>query len=139
MARCTAGVLRGGIVFEGPAAGNRFGRLVAINVGGEACTLFGFSGLQLVDPNGAALPTSAQWDLAPGPSLVTLAPNGLAVANLQWGGVPGTGDSQTGDCQPTPAGLKVIPPDETQQFEVPWTFGPVCEQGRIQLSAYYAP
>jgi hypothetical protein len=53
--------------------------------------------------------------------------------------VPGAGDNQTGPCQPEPAGLKLIPPDETEPFEVPWTFGPVCEQGTIFLSAYYGP
>jgi hypothetical protein len=35
-----------------------------------------------------------------------------------------------------PVALRLIPPDETEQFEVPWTYGPVCEGGRIQLSSY---
>src|SRR5947209_14582855 len=81
MARCTAGVLRGAIVVLGAAAGNIYGRLVVFNAGQE-CTLFGFSGLQLVDANGTVLPTNAVWDLPPAPSLVTLPNNGLAVANL---------------------------------------------------------
>jgi hypothetical protein len=138
MARCTAGVLRGAVIEEGAAAGSRFGRLIVINIG-EECTLFGFSGLQLVDANGTVLPTQAVWDLEPGPSLVTLPNRGIAVANLQWGVVTGVGDAQDGPCQPDPSALKLIPPDEAQQFEVPWSFGPVCQQGRIQISAYYAP
>ncbi|TMC05029.1 MAG: DUF4232 domain-containing protein [Chloroflexi bacterium] len=138
MARCTAGVLRGAIVVLGAAAGNIYGRLVVFNAGQE-CTLFGFSGLQLVDANGTVLPTNAVWDLPPAPSLVTLPNNGLAVANLQWGDVPGVGDNQSGPCQPQPATLRIIPPDETQQFNVAWPGGPVCQQGRIQISAYYAP
>jgi hypothetical protein len=35
-----------------------------------------------------------------------------------------------------PVALRLIPPDETEQFEVPWIYGPVCEGGRIQLSFY---
>ena len=138
MARCTAAVLRGAVVLEGAAAGSRYGRLVVINEG-EDCTLYGFSGLQLVDGAGSALPTNAQWDLDPGPSLVTLANRGIAVANLRWTVVNSAGDNQAGDCQPTSAGLELIPPDETEQFEVPWTYGPVCEQGTIHISAYYSP
>jgi Protein of unknown function (DUF4232) len=138
MARCTAGVLRGAVVLEDAAAGSRFGRLVVINERDE-CTLYGFSGLQLVDAQGNALPTQAVWDLDPGPSLVTLPNRRLAVANLRWSVVPGDGDDQDGPCQPEPAGLKLIPPDETEQFEVPWPHGSVCQQGRIHLSAYFEP
>jgi Domain of unknown function (DUF4232) len=138
MARCTAAYLRGAVVLEDEGAGQRYGRLVVINEG-EECTLYGFSGLQLVDGDGIALPTNAQWDLDPGPSLVTLPNRGIAVANLHWTVVPGSGDAQGGDCQPTPAGLELIPPDETEQFEVPWTYGPVCGQGTIHISAYYSP
>ena len=138
MARCTPGVLRGAVVLEDAGAGQRYGRLVVINEG-EACTLYGFSGLQLVDGSGNALPTNARWDLDPGPSLVTLPNRGIAVANLRWGVVNGAGDAQDWPCQPVPAGLELIPPDEFAQFEVPWTYGPVCEQGSIHISAYYAP
>lgn len=138
MARCTAGVLRGAVVLEDEGAGQRFGRLIVINEG-DQCTLFGFSGLQLVDAAGTPLPTSAQWDLAPRPSLVTLPNRGIAVANMRWGVVTSTGDAQDGPCQPNPSGLRLIPPDETQQFEVPWPFGPVCQQGTIHMSAYFAP
>jgi Protein of unknown function (DUF4232) len=138
MTRCTAGELRGAVVLEDAGAGQRHGRLVVINEGGE-CTLFGFSGLQLVGENGENLPTDAQWDLAPEPSLVTLPTGSIAVANMQWTVVTGAGDAQDGPCQPNPVTLKLIPPDETQQFDVPWPYGPVCQGGQIHLSAYYAP
>jgi len=139
MTRCTAGVLRGAVILNDEGAGQRHGLLVVTNVGGGECTLYGFSGLQLVGQDGEALTTQAQWDLEPGPSTVTLPVGGVAAANMRWSVVPGAGDAQNGPCQPNPVALKLIPPDETEQFEIPWPYGPVCEGGRIDLSAYYAP
>jgi hypothetical protein len=139
MARCDAGVLRGAVILTDEGAGQRSGLLVVTNVGGGDCTLEGFSGLQLIGQDGEGLPTQAEWDLTPGPSLVTLPVGGVAAANMRWSVVPGAGDAQSGPCQPNPAGLRLIPPEETGQFQVPWPYGPVCEGGRIRLSAYYAP
>jgi uncharacterized protein DUF4232 len=139
MTRCAVGVLRGAVILADEGAGQRVGLLVVTNVGSGNCTLYGFSGLQLIGENGEALPTQALWDLNPGPSTVTLPVGGIAAANVRWSVVLGEGDSQNGPCQPTPVVLRLIPPDETDQFEIPWTYGPVCEGGRIHLSAYYAP
>ncbi len=139
MTRCTAAVLRGAVILTDAAAGQRFGLLVVTNVGGGSCTLDGFSGLQLIGQDGEKLPTQAQGDLDPGPSTVTLPVGGVAAANMRWSVVPGEGDAQNGPCQPNPVTLRVIPPDETEQFDIPWPYGPVCESGRIQLSAYFTP
>jgi hypothetical protein len=138
MARCTASVLREGVILADEGAGQRIALLVVTNVGGGNCTLYGFSGLRLIADNGQALPTQARWDLDPRPSTVTGPVGGVAAANLRWSVVPGEGDSPNGPCQPTPVALRLIPPDETEPFQGPWTFGPVCEGGRIHLSAYYA-
>jgi len=62
MTRCTAGVLRGAAILADEGAGQRVGLLVVTNAGGGNCTLYGFSGLQLIGENGEALPTQAQWD-----------------------------------------------------------------------------
>jgi Domain of unknown function (DUF4232) len=138
MTRCTAGVLRGAVILPDEGAGQRFGLLVVTNVGGD-CTLFGFSGLQLIGHDGEELPTQAVWDLEPGPSTVTLPVRGVAAANMRWSVVPGEGDAQNGPCQPNPVALRLVPPDETEQFEIPWPYGSACERGQIHLSAYYAP
>lgn len=139
MAQCTAGVLRGAVILADVGAGQRFGLLVVTNVGGGACTLDGFSGLQLIGQDGEELPTQTQCDLDPGPSTVTLPVSGVVAANMRWSVVPGEGDAQDGPCQPNPVALRLTPPDEAEQFEVPWPYGPVCQGGRFQLSAYYAP
>lgn len=139
MTRCDAAVLRGAVILVDVGAGQRFGLLVVTNVGTGDCTLNGFSDLQLVGQNGQELPTRTQQDLDPGPSTLTLPVGGVAAANMRWSVVPGEGDAAEGPCQPTPSALRVSPPEETEQFEVPWTFGPVCQGGLIQLSAYFAP
>ena len=41
-------------------------------------------------------------------------------------------------CEPEATQVAAIPPDETAPLSVPWTYGPVCSGGRIEISAFYA-
>jgi hypothetical protein len=51
-----------------------------------------------------------------------------------------TGDEPVDEpCQVPASQIRVIPPDETSPFFVIWDLGPVCDGGRIDGSAYYAP
>jgi hypothetical protein len=109
---------------------------VLTNTSGAPCTIHGYGGLGLTDSNGTALPTQQVRLPDPPPGTVTLAPGGTASAELHWGAVTSTGDARSGPCQPTPAALHVIPPDETASLSVPWTQGPVCDRGRIEQRAY---
>src|SRR5215216_5981282 len=119
-ARCSASVLRGAVQPKDSAAGNRYAELVVTNTGSAPCTLYGYGGLQLVSADGKPLPTTALRDEPPKPALVAVAPGGHAAKLLHWGVVP-TGDEPADrPCQPTPAKLSVIPPDETQPFTVAW-------------------
>lgn len=72
----------------------------------------------------------------PPPQTVTVRPRGTVSSQLQWSVVPGAGDATSGQCQPTPATLQVIPPDETTALSVPWSGGPVCQAGTIDQQAY---
>jgi len=119
-----------------PGAGQRYATLVLTDSGGVACTVFGFGGLGLVGPSGDPLPTRQVRVRDPAPTVVTLRPGGTVTSELHWGAVAGPGDEQSGDCQPEPATLQVIPPDETQALSVPWGQGPVCEGGTIEQKAY---
>jgi hypothetical protein len=119
-----------------PGAGQRYATLVLRNTSDGACTIHGYGGVGLVDAGGAALPTHQVRRSDPAPTTVTLQPGDTASSQLHWGAVPGAGDSSTGDCQPTPANLRVIPPDETDPLTVPWNQGPVCEGGTIEQTAY---
>jgi hypothetical protein len=137
--RCTAAVLRGEVHQLDSAAGNRYADLVVTNTGATPCTLYGYGGLQLLDAAGHALPTTALRDEPPTPTLVTLAPNGTAVKRLHWGVVPTGTEPVDQPCEPDPASLSIIPPDETEPFTVAWSLGPVCAGGTFHASAYHRP
>jgi hypothetical protein len=128
--------LTGRLVTGGAGAGQRYATLVLTNTGGVSCTVHGYGGLGLVDGSGRALPTKQVRDSSPAPTTVLLAPGKSVSSDLHWGAVPGPGDKQSGDCQPTPAALHVIPPDETDFLSVSWNLGPVCEGGTIEQRAY---
>ena len=136
--RCHTSELGGSLVPGSPGAGQRYATLVLENTSDEACTIHGYGGVGLVDGDGHALPTRQVRRSDPAPTTVTLQPGDTVSSQLHWGAVPGAGDASSGDCQPTPADLQVIPPDETDALSVPWDQGPVCEGGTIEQTAYAA-
>jgi hypothetical protein len=130
--RCTAETLKGEIGPGNAAAGNRYAKLVVTNTGKATCTLYGYGGLALIGG-----PTKLTRKPDPGPALVTLQPGQKAFKNLHWGVVPAGDEPVDGPCEPPSTGATVIPPDETQPFTVKFDFGPVCQHGAIDGSAYY--
>lgn len=134
-ARCHTGQLSGRVHMMGAAAGNRYAALVLTNTSHATCRTFGFVGLQLAGATGTKLPTTVVRETTPGPHGVTLRPGQSAWTRLHWGVVPGQGESSTGPCEPEPARLLVIPPDERTQLSARWPTGSVCEHGRIFVTA----
>jgi hypothetical protein len=135
--RCDSAALKGEVAPTDAGAGNRYGKFVVTNSGTMPCTLNGYSGFQLENASGA-VPTKLERKADPGPAAMTLAPGGKASANLHWGVVPSGNEPVEGPCQPEPSKAAAIPPDETAALTVPWTLGPVCSGGRIEISAFYA-
>src|SRR3954451_24349258 len=129
--RCHTSELTGRLAPGSPGAGQRFATLTLTDTGGQTCTIDGYGGLGLAGSDGHALPTRQVRTPSPAPALVTLHAGQAVSAQLHWGAVTGTGDAAPGPCQPTPPTLRVIPPDETDALSVPWSLGPVCEQGSI--------
>jgi hypothetical protein len=72
----------------------------------------------------------------PAPAIVALEPGNSVSADLHWSVVAGPGDAQSGNCQPVPSTLRVIPPDETEALSVPWGEGSVCQGGTIEQKAF---
>ena len=135
--RCTAEMLSGKVEPQNAAAGNRYVTLVVRNESQQTCTLWGYGGLDLLDASKNVLPTQAERTLGPVPTLVRLRPDAAAGKILHWG-VVATGDEPAdGPCQPPASSINVIPPDETVPFEVDFEFGPVCDNGKIETSAYF--
>lgn len=136
--RCDSSSLKGQINPTDAGAGNRYGKFVVTNSGTTPCTLNGYSGFQLENASGP-VPTKLERKADPGPTALTLAPGGKASANLHWGVIPaGSEPVEGGPCQPEATKALAIPPDETAPLTVPWTLGPVCSGGRIEISAFYA-
>lgn len=135
--RCTAAMLTGTVEPKNADAGRRNATLVVRNKSKQACTLWGFGGLDLLDADKNSLPTNAERNLDPVPTLVQLRPGGSAAKTLQWSVVAVADEPDSGPCQPSASSINVTPPDETAPFEVDFEFGPVCDHGRLDTSAYY--
>jgi Protein of unknown function (DUF4232) len=133
--RCHTGGLSGHVEGHGEGAGQRYAFLGLTNTGSSACTVYGYPGLQLVGPSGAALPTTAQRDTAQSPALLTVQPGQTVWATLHWTVVPAD-DEASGMCAPNPTGLRVIPPDETTQLSMAFDYGPVCQHGTINVGSF---
>jgi Protein of unknown function (DUF4232) len=136
--RCTTATLSGAIRPLDSAAGNRYAEIVLTNRGEGTCVINGYGGVGLLGAGGRALPSRQDRDTSVPGAPVTLRPGATAMSRLHWGAVNSVGDSQTGQCQPTPTTLTVIPPDERTALRIAWTLGPVCDRGRLEQQAYRA-
>jgi hypothetical protein len=130
--RCHTADLAGSLRPGSPGAGQRYAVLVLTNLSSQTCWVYGYVGMQLFDGAGHPLPTNVIRDPAT-PATITLQPGDTAFALLHWGAINGVGDSPTAQCQPDPASVQVTPPDETTQLVIPWSYGMVCQQGRIDI------
>ena len=80
-------------------------------------------------------PTDVRRVADPAPQTVSLARGASARSLLHWGVVPADDEPGT-ECEPTATAVVVTPPDQTSAAMRPWTFGPVCQHGRIHQNAY---
>lgn len=132
--RCTVSMLLGELRAPSPGAGQRVAKLLLTNVTRRTCALGGYPGAQLLGARNRDLPTNVVRNRARRAGTVVLAPGESATTTLQWSVIAGTGDRQTGACQPTPARIEITPPNAAGHLVLPWRNGPVCEQGRIVVN-----
>ena len=130
-------MLTGSVEPKDAGAGSRHATLVVRNKSQQVCTLWGYGRLDLLDVEKNSLPTNAERNLSPVPALVRLRPGASAAKTLHWSVVAAEDEPAEGQCQPAASSVKVIPPDEEASFEVDFAFGPVCDHGRLETSAYY--
>lgn len=133
--RCHTRELAASLQQQRPGGGNRYAVLTLTNRSSRSCPVTGFPGLQLLDSSRRSLPTNVVRDQQQAAQTVQLAPGAAAFTTLHWGLVAGDGEPQTTQCEPAPASVEVTPPDETTQLVIGWTYGPVCQKGRIDLPA----
>jgi hypothetical protein len=136
--RCDTSDLTASIRALNPAAGQRYAALDLTNVSGQACQVYGYVGMLLLDAGHHPLPTTAVWGAPPSSPAVVLEPGQVAFAQLHWATVPGFPDEQASGCLPAPSFVEITPPDETTQLVISWDLGEVCLHGRIDVLALAA-
>lgn len=131
--RCHTGGVAAHLGRVDAGAGHRFERLTLRNVSGHTCRTQGWIGMQLLHQHGRHVRTNVVR--IGGPShRVVLHPGERARTTLDWGAIPGPGDRQRIRCQPVASHVLITPPDETTSLRIRWKGGPVCEQGRIEVT-----
>jgi hypothetical protein len=133
--RCHTSDLTGHVEGVDGGAGQRYAALGLTNRTSTSCTVKGYPGLQLVDTQGSARPTTVRRDTAVTPKLLVVKPGRTVWALLHWTVVPAD-DEAAGHCAPDPAALRVIPPDETTQLTMAFRLGAVCQHGEIFVDPF---
>ena len=133
--RCSTPDLAAQLKGGGAAAGQRYATIVLTNTSGRTCTVHGYGGMALLGAPGQGVPTDLRRNAAPAPTTVSLTPGASARSLLHWAVVPAV-DENGFTCQPTAVTAVVTPPNQTTAALRPWTFGMVCQHGRIYQNAY---
>ena len=133
---CGTATLRATLSLTGAAAGNRYALLVLTNTGSAPCRTYGYPGLNLTGADAPPTKTVRKPETGK-PERITLKPGASTWTRVHWGAAPGTGDHQSGDCQPTATSLQITPPDQRDHLRAKWTYGPVCERGTLYVSALH--
>jgi hypothetical protein len=111
------------------------------NTSAGACALHGVPRLRLLGKTGNALPTKVRPDV-PGAltsSSVTLAPGAYAASTARFSpDIPGPGEPQTKQCEPTAFRLKVWPVGGGTLAIPVSPHTPVCEHGTMTLTRMVA-
>lgn len=136
---CTGGDLGGSFaVVPGSAgAGNVSYSLTLTNTSAASCYVSGIPEVKLLDAQGAALPTTVSA-AQPGQGTaakIVLAPGGSAKAEARFSpDVPGPGEQQPGQCEPTAHQLKVTASGGGTVVVPVNPPTPVCEHGSLSMS-----
>lgn len=133
--RCHTADLTGRVEGHDEGAGQRYAALALTNHTASTCTVYGYPGLQLVDAHGTPLRTTVRRDSPPNPRSLTVQPGQTVWTELHWTVVPADDEAAT-RCAPDPTVLRVIPPDETTQLSIAFTYGPVCQHDDLSVQPF---
>lgn len=141
---CSGNELSGtfAVVPGSAGAGHIVYRLTVKNTSSSACYVTGLPQVQLLGTTGNALPTSVSAG-QPGAGTaakISLQPGHSATADAQFSpDVNGTGDSTSGQCQPTATVLRVTAPGGGTVDASIQPPTPVCEKGTLNFKLFSAP
>jgi hypothetical protein len=126
---CLVGQLNAQINELSPGAGQRYASITFTNSGTKPCQMLGFPGLGLVGNNAPSDDVRSNKPKV----LITVPVGGQAYTIIHWTVVPSGNEPDDGPCQPTATQIRITPPNETNFLLQPWTFGPVCDGGAIDV------
>ncbi|WP_328292844.1 DUF4232 domain-containing protein [Kineococcus sp. NBC_00420] len=134
---CTTAQLVGEVSDVTAGPGTSTATVVLTNTSGLTCRVRGFGGISLSRSDGVPV-LSRQVRSGTATSTVTLTPGRSARSTISWSTTANTavGEPAVGDCEAVPTSLRVIPPDQIAEIAVPWSAGPVCDQGTLTQSPY---
>lgn len=132
--RCHTAALKIVTKAMGAAAGTHYAAVVLTNTGGTACRAYGYPGMQLLTGSGDKIKTTVVRDGSVKPTLVSVPAGASVYATASWAAIPAGDESQSGNCEPVPASTEVTPPDETRYKVATWSFGPVCQHGKVTVT-----
>lgn len=140
-ARCTGAELSGtfALVPGSAGAGQIAYALTVKNRSHKACSLHGLPSVTLLSASGSPLPTHVRSaNVGGGRSVLVLLQAGAsAVAQARFSpDIPGTGDSQSGPCQPTAHTLQVTPNGGGVMDAAIRPATSVCQQGTLNFEAF---
>jgi len=124
------------------AAGTVYMTVTLTNTASVSCTLGGYPGMQLLDSQGAQIPTDVVRGGPPAfptpaanqpPAVVTLAPKQAAAFSLSYEDVPVGSETSC----PTSSTAEITPPADTSYSEVPLQIA-ACGGGTVHVSPVYA-
>ena len=133
--QCSTADLAAQVKAGSPGAGQRYATIVLTNTSGRTCSVYGYGGMALLGAPGQGVPTDLRRNSAPAPGTVTLAPGASARSLLHWTVVPAANENAS-VCEPTAVTAVITAPNQTTSFLRSWTFGVVCQHGRIDQNAY---
>ena len=113
--------------------------LTVKNASRKACSIHGLPEVTLLGVSGSALPTHVRSAGAGAGTwvLVLLQPGASAVAQARFSpDIPGAGDSQSGQCQPTARTLQVTPNGGGVMDAAIRPPTSVCQQGTLSFEAF---
>lgn len=131
---CHTSQMSAAFVNPDAGAGQRHLTLVLTNNGSASCEVFGYVGLQLLTSGGTVVPTNVTRINLSARAHVLVPAGGQVSTLMHWAVIPGPGEPQSGQCEPTPGKIEITPPNETDFLTQPWTNDVVCEHGSIDVT-----
>ncbi|WP_194912122.1 DUF4232 domain-containing protein [Catenulispora rubra] len=126
------------VVPDSQGAGHVAADLTLQNTSARSCTVAGFPAISLLASNDRTLPSYVVKDNSVAVTTITVAPGASVHAEMRYSAnVPGPGESQNGQCEPTTVHAQAqLPGDSAWAHITLDSPTPVCEKGELQVKPF---